>query len=205
MKKYLFLLTLFGFFFVAGCTKDNSTYDVNLTGKVLEIDSDIAIPNMDIKLLELDYNPNTFNATRTTISQTKSDAKGNYQFKYAHNAKYDYEVIAYTTSKNYYDNTQTEPVPDGKNPTVNIAFIVYGWVKIHFKNINPFDDKDEVGCSFGNFIGSKVDTTILKKEGGSKKTVLPIRIWTTRNSLQTYKDIGVIIPPHDTTKLDIFY
>jgi hypothetical protein len=153
----------------------------------------------------LEYNPNSFNATRTTISKTKSDAKGSYQFNYAHNAKFDYEVIAYTASKDYYDNTQTEPVPDGKNPTVNIAFTPFGWLKVHFKNVNPFDERDEVGSAFGGFIGSRVDTTTLLKIEGNKKFVRPVRIWTTRNGIQTFKDIGVITPPHDTTKLDIFY
>ena len=204
MKKYLFLLACFGCL-MAGCVKDNASYDVNLTGKVLEIDSDVPIPNMAVKLLQLEYNPNSFNATRTTIAQTQSDAKGNYQFNYPHNAKYDYEVIAYTPSKDYYDNTQTEIVPDGKNPTVNINFIPFGWVKVHAKNVNPFDDRDELKFYFGTYIGSKVDTTIIFKEGGSKKTILPIRIWTTRNGIQTFKDISLIIPPHDTTKLDVFY
>ena len=204
MKKYLFLLACFGFL-MAQCHKETTSFEATVKGKILEIDSDVPIPNITVKLIELDYDASAWNPPRTVVQKTQSDATGAYQLTYTSVKGRGYEVAAYANSTDYYDNIKTEPVPDGKSSTVNISLIPLGWLKVHFKNVNPFDERDEVGSAFGGFIGNKVDTTIVLQLGGSKKYVRPVRIWTTRNGLQTFKDIGVITPPHDTTKLDIFY
>ena len=204
MKKYLFLFILFSCL-VASCVKDPpTTFEATVKGRVLEVDSEVGIPNMTVKLVEEDYSVSG-TQKRTTLKTVKTDASGNYQFTYTRQTILNYDVVAVNASSDYTQYTQAVLIPDGESNEVNIFLTPYGWIKVRVKNVNPFDDRDEVKFYFGTYYGSRVDTTIIFKEGGSKKNVLPIRVWTTKNSVQTFKDIGLIIPPHDTTKLDIFY
>ena len=206
MKKYLFLLACFGCMLTTSCVKETSqTYEAVVKGRVLEVDSDVGIPNMTVKLVENDYAGTIATPKRTTLQSVKTDALGNYQFNYTAQRIMGYDVVAVNASPDYNEYNQSVLIPDGASNVVNIFLTPFGWIKVHFKNVNPFDEKDEVGCAFGGFIGSKVDTTTILKIEGSRKFVRPVRIWTTRNGIQTFKEIGVITPPHDTTKLDIFY
>jgi hypothetical protein len=204
MKKYLFLLACFGLL-MAQCHKESASYEAVVKGRVLEVDSDVGIPNMTVKLVENDYVGTIVTPKRTTLQTVKTDAQGNYQFSYTGQRIMSYDVVAVNSSPDYNEYNQTVLIPDGGGNAVNIFLTPFGWIKVHFKNVNPFDERDEVGSAFGGFTGSKVDTTIILKIEGNRKFVRPVRIWTTRNGSQTFKDIGVITPPHDTTKLDIFY
>ena len=204
MKKYLFLLVCFGFL-MAQCHKEGTSSEATVKGKILEIDSDVPIPNITVKLIELDYDASAWNPPRTVVQKTQSDITGAYQLTYTSVKGRGYEVTAYANSTDYYDNVKTEPVPDGKSNTVNISLIPFGWLKIHVKNVNPVGEEDVITFNYGIFSGRNVDTSIIVKDASSKKNTHQIGINIRKNGTETSKIIEVIIPPHDTTKLDIFY
>jgi hypothetical protein len=191
---------------LAGCVKDDpSSFEATVKGRVLEVDSEVGIPNMSVKLVEEDYAGTIATPKRTTIQTVKTDATGNYQFSYTRQKIMNYDVVAVNASPNYNEYTQAVLIPDGTSNSVNIFLLPFGWLKLHVKNVNPYDNRDEVKFFYGSCYGSKVDSIIYVKVGGSPKAINDIRIWTTKNSIQTFKDVAVITPPRDTTLLNIFY
>jgi hypothetical protein len=207
MKKFLFLLACFGLL-MAQCHKDNTPQGPTIVeGKILEIDSDVPIANADVFLVEVDATGSIFGPTKnTTIQKMVTDASGNYKFSFQWNKKFTYDVEAQAPTDKYYSDSQSAIFgsDEGKN-VQNVYITPTAWLKLHVKNVNPFDSRDEVKFFYGSCYGNTVDSTIVVKVQGSIKALNTIRIWTTRNSVQTYKDISTIVPPHDTTKLDIFY
>jgi hypothetical protein len=160
---------------------------------------------MTVKLVEGDYSGGGFTPVNTTLQSVKTDAQGNYQFSYKRQYNRTYDAIAVNSSPDYNEYTQAVLIPDGSANVINIFLLPFGWLKLHVKNVNPYDNRDEVKFFYGSCYGSKVDSIIYVKVGGSPKTARDIRIWTTKNSVQTYKDASVITPPRDTTLLNIFY
>jgi hypothetical protein len=204
MKKYLFLLTLFSCL-MASCVKDPpTTFEATVKGRVLEVDSEVGIPNITVKLVEEDY-ALSGSSKRTTLQTVKTDAQGNYQFTYTRQKILNYDVVAVNSSPDYNEYTQAVLIPDGESNVVNIFLNPFGWVKVHVKNVNPFDERDEVKFYYGTFYGTKVDSTFLVKSTANKKYVNTIYIQTTRNSIRSLKEVGLIIPPRDTTLFNVFY
>ncbi len=205
MKKYLFIVVFINFLF-SSCVKEESpTYEATVKGRVLEADSDVGIPNMTVKLVEGDYSGGGWTPKNTTIQTVKTDASGNYQFKYTAQRLMTYDVVAVNASPNYNEYTQSVLVPDGASNVVNIFMSPFGWLKIHVKNINPVGEEDAMEFQYGVFSGRTVDTSVIAKDVGSRKYPLKIGFKTRRNGVETLKIIEVLMPPHDTTKLDIFY
>jgi hypothetical protein len=206
MKKYLFLLTLFGCLMVVSCTKEISpTYEATVKGRVLEADSDVGVPNMTVKLVEDDYTGTIATPKRTTLQSVKTDASGNYKFSYTGKHTNSYDVVAVNASPDYNEYTQSVLIPDGASNVVDIFLSPFGWLKIRIKNINPIGEEDALEFQYGTFVGTKVDTSIIAKDVGSRKYPLKIGVKTRKNGVETSKIISVLMIPHDTTKLDIFY
>ena len=204
MKKYLFLFILFSCL-VASCVKDPpSTFEATVKGRVLEVDSEVGIPNMTVKLVEEDYTP-AGTQKRTTLKTVKTDASGNYQFTYTRQTILNYDVVAVNASSDYNEYTQAVLIPDGASNVVNIFLTPYGWLKVHAKNVNPFDERDIAIFTYETFVGSKVDTTFIVKVGGNRKVLRQLGVRVTKNGVQTSKKIDILTPPHDTTLLNIFY
>ena len=133
MKKYLFLFILFSCL-VASCVKDPpTTFEATVKGRVLEVDSEVGIPNMTVKLVEEDYTP-AGSQKRTTLKTVKTDAQGNYQFTYTRQTILNYDVVAVNASPDYNEYTQAVLIPDGASNVVNIFLSPYGWLKVHAKN-----------------------------------------------------------------------
>ncbi len=204
MKKYLFLLTLFGCFALASCTKDNVSSEASVKGRVLELDSDIGIPNVGVRLVESNYDEDFWNPKRTVIQRTQSDASGNYRFNYTSIVGRSYDVEAYNNFPAAYYSDVVSKLID-KTTTVDLQVTAFARLKIHVKNVNPVGEEDVINFNYGVFSGRSVDTTILVKKAGSNKIADPIGIKIKKNGVETSKIIEVRTPPRDTTKLDIFY
>ena len=207
MKKYLFLLACFGLL-LASCRKDDTPKGPAVVeGKILEIDSDVPIANADVFLVEVDATGSIFGPYKqTTLQQMVTDASGNYKFSFQWNEKFTYDVAARASPDKYYPDLKTALFgrDEGKN-VQNVYITPYTWTKVRIKNTSPFDERDEIKCYYGTYYGSRVDTTVLMRDYGSIKKARSVRIRTTKNSVETFRDIEVKLPPHDTTKLDIFY
>jgi hypothetical protein len=165
----------------------------------------VPIANAQVLLVEVDATGSVFGPYKqTTLQQLETDASGNYKFSFQWNNKFSYNVAARASPDRYYSDWQIVTLDEGKN-VQNVFIRPFAWLKLHVKNVKPFDSRDEVKFLYGSCYGVTVDSTIIVKVPGSIKAVNKIRIWTMKNNIQTYRDVNIVIPPHDTTKLDIFY
>jgi hypothetical protein len=206
MKKYLFLLACFGLL-MAQCHKETPLQTAAIVkGKILEIDSDVPIPNAAVSLIDVDPSGSFWNPKRTTVQKMTSDASGNYQFSFDWLNGHACEVEAQAAADKFYFNTTTAIFSSNSGQNVQNVYITpFAWTMVHIKNISPFDDRDEIKCYYGTYYGRKIDTLILMKDYGNIKKGRSVKIRMTKNGIETFKDIEVPLPPHDTTKLDIFY
>jgi hypothetical protein len=216
MKKHIFVLLVPLLFLMAQCKKEplNAPVPTTVKGKVLEADSDIGLPDINVKLIQLSFSDDFLAPpTKTVVQRTKTDAAGNYSFDYINDyINFAYEVEAYGFPTNYavdpvnrLINRTSSKRGEPQNWVVDLPVRAFGWLKIHVKNVNPFNNRDEVKFAFGTYGGSQVDSTFITKVYGSRTLLQNIRVYVTRNGLETFKDIKMYYPPHDTTKLDIFY
>jgi hypothetical protein len=212
MKKHIFVLLVPLLFMAAGCEKDpnilKKSGDAVFSGKVLETDSDVPIPNAYVELIKIGYTgdfwvPNT----RTVIQNTRTDAQGNYRFFSVRWEIPDgFEARAVALKDKYSDSSKEAFFsPERDQNTQNIYITPWAWLKIHVKNVNPVGREDAFRSSYGIFVGANVDTTVITKTYGSKTLVRYIGMSIIKNGIETSKTIPIITPPHDTTALDIFY
>ncbi|MBP7698997.1 MAG: hypothetical protein KA101_00005 [Saprospiraceae bacterium] len=94
-----------------------------------------------------------------------------------------------------------------RHNTGDIALYPHAWLKVHIKNVNPFDvfDKLELGWVGGSnpIYGSDVDSILIYKLLGNRELSLS---WasTKNNQIYFYKD-SLYLPGHDTTFYEILY
>jgi hypothetical protein len=216
MKKHIFVLLVPLLFSMAQCKKEplNAPVPTTVKGKVLEADSDIGLPDINVKLIQLSFSDDFLAPpTKTVVQRTKTDAAGNYSFDYINDyINFAYEVEAYGFPTNYavdpvnrLVNRTSSKRGEPQNWVVDLPVRAFGWLKIHVKNVNPVGREDRFIFDYGRFAGVNVDTTIVTKVYGSKTLVRYIGMSIIKNGIETGKTIPIITPPHDTTKLDIFY
>jgi hypothetical protein len=153
--------------------------------------------------------------TCTVIDSTKTDKNGYYSFTYKYKGKYDgssFDLRA-NVSDSYYKRGRFETI----GPTdhliwdYNLELIPKAWVKVHIKNVNPFNDADKIGisgltniASDNVFYGSKVDT-LIKSSDNIGNDSLGIGILVTKNKISTFKIKKVYLIGLDTVSCDLFY
>jgi len=100
----------------------------------------------------------------TVIDTLYTDANGRATYNKNVDTGYKYYAEAY--KEGYFDthNSQVDVRPGEKNLTTTIYMYAHSWVKLHVKNVNPFDQTDIIdfnsGCYTYHFIGI-IDTTFL--------------------------------------------
>jgi hypothetical protein len=153
--------------------------------------------------------------TCTVIDSTKTDKNGYYSFTYKYKGKYDgssFDLRA-NVSDSYYKRGRFETI----GPTdhliwdYNLELIPKAWVKVHIKNINPFNDADLVWVSGGwsgalkddRYYGKTVDLFIKKEIIGNDSLGISWDI--TKNNIDYFKTSKVYCPALDTTYFEILY
>jgi hypothetical protein len=147
------------------------------------------------------------------IDSTKTDKNGYYSFTYKYKGKYDgssFDLRA-NASDSYYKRGRFETI----GPTdhliwdYNLELIPKAWVKVHIKNINPFDEADKmvtgsITPSLTYFYGNKVDT-IVKSWDSIGNDTMGIGYTVTKNEISTFKIKKVYLIGLDTVSCDLFY
>ncbi len=89
----------------------------------------------------------------------------------------------------------------------NIILDPFAWIKVHVKNVNPFDDDDHLFTSShgggGAYDGKNIDTTEKHIGTGNRKVEL---YWTiTKNNIKTIHFDSLYLIAHDTVSYEILY
>ena len=89
----------------------------------------------------------------------------------------------------------------------DIPLYPHAWLKVHIKNVNPFDwfDEIELGWISGGFYlyGEGVDTTVIHRLGGNRN--FDASWFVTKNSIWKLYTDTLYLPGHDTTFYEILY
>lgn len=137
-----------------------------------------------------------------------SDANGYYEYVFNHELGYIYSVQAEKTG--YWEVEPTSDFIEGKETEVNLHIYPLAWLKIHVKNVNPFDENDNMqyaggwtGASPQDNFGTGVDFYDIIDVKGNKDisiTWLVIR----NNQMTQYWDT-IYCEGHKTTEYELFY
>ncbi|MBA3283755.1 MAG: hypothetical protein H0U27_01675 [Nitrosopumilus sp.] len=107
--------------------------------------------------------PSGFGTTVIDTLYTDGNGKAFYNKKVDEN--YMYYAEAYKDG--YFDthNQQVDVKPGEKNFTTTIYMYAHSWVKLHVKNVNPYDPFDKINikstCGSFNMIGTSIDTSFI--------------------------------------------
>ncbi len=141
-----------------------------------------------------------------------TDANG----RAANNNKVDENYMYYAEAykEGYFDtrNSQVSVTPGKKNFTTTIYMYAHSWVKLHVKNVNPYDQFDLLRIStsfyYWNFSGVSVDSIILYADYGyefmADFNYIDACV-STKNSIDSTIIFTYTPIPHDTISVEINY
>lgn len=191
------------------CLKDNAQvdHDVVWKGRILENSTNKPIPNADIYLYEHELD-NDFlsNSPRILKNIYKADKDGYYEFTYRDLVKNGYEIQV--SAGKYY--TSNKIASDDRNGVskVDVLLEPYAWIKFHVKNVNPYDENDNIDingdCLNKLLIGRLQDTIYICDQIGNKPTDF---VWWVEknNTITKHRDTIPYLKAHDTTYFEIKY
>ena len=218
--KYLFLSFLIILPLIFSCHKpeDNPTPKdkvpygdgsrTKIEGRVLEYGSLKPIPNALVVLEEEFHMPFTGGGKYYPIDSTYTNADGYYIYDFKHIDKLDDYYFSYQVkvlAPKYFDNNSR--MENGYAHRSDIILDPYAWIKVHVKNVNPFDEKDRIFTSSngggGEYFGTNIDLIEYHRNRGGRLTTI---VWNTKkNNIRTEFSDSIYISPHDTINYEIFY
>jgi hypothetical protein len=206
MKKYLFVLISFSFL-MAQCRKASNNY-IKVSGKVLEFGSNKPIANAKVAIYSED---GAFLGSTWTnlVDSTHTDANGFYSMEKSNIDQGSSFYVAAAANK-YYTFDPTKYIVTGQDVTNNdIVLDPFAWIKVHVKNVNPFNDRDSlllgnvVGTIPMTHVGKNIELNYINKVRGNLR--MEVQWSVGKNSIWKFLTDNVTIPAHDTLKYEILY
>ncbi len=185
-------MVLFG----TGCFKFNEpgvSQNLKWVGHIREKKTNKPIPNATIYLYRSYSIIDTFYAQKD----------GSFSFTYFDDVDDLYLISA--EASNYYRSILHSALGTRTTPHVDIELDPYAWIKFHVKNVNPYDDTDEILVNnLKSLVGTNVDTFLVEESIGNTKFY--ISTWYYKNKIKTVLlDSIANLTPHDTTYFEIKY
>lgn len=209
MKKYTLLIIPL-LFLLTQCRKDNKTTFIKTSGKILEFGSNKPIKNAKVGIYE--EGGEFLGSTWTKlVDTTRTDAAGFYHFDKDNLDKGSSFFISAAAEKYYTYDPNNYLVTKQEVLNNDIVLDPFAWIKVHVKNVNPFDDNDRillgnvVGPSNGamTYIGRNIELNFINKVTGNRDMLAD---WVVRKN-----GIGILhldtikITAHDTLFYEILY
>jgi hypothetical protein len=178
MKKLIFIsLSVLIISFLVSCHKEDPTpTKATVSGKVLQLNSTIPVPNATVYLYESIWSGGLGGGEFTiTKDTTITNSKGEYSFEYTQGKSSEFFVKAY--ADDYYTNNNTRWTIENKNQVRNIIITPYGWISIRVINTPPVKPNDHIEIG-GDWEGQSFiktgfcDSIFTKKIRGNQKTIL---------------------------------
>ena len=208
MKKYTLLIIPL-LLLLTQCHKDKTTY-IKTSGKVLEFGSNKPIKNAKVGIYE--EGGEFLGSTWTKlVDTTRTDAAGFYHFDKDNLDKGSSFFISAVADKYYAYDPNNYLVTGQDVLNNNIVLDPFAWIKVHVKNVNPFNDRDSI--LLGNlvgpanatmiYVGKSVELNFINKIPGNRDMRAT---WTVaKNNIGQYFVDTIKIPAHDTLFYEILY
>jgi len=200
------LVVLFG----TGCFKFNEpgvSQNITWKGRVLERGTNKPLAKAKIYLYSArssGFDPlGGGSGSGSIIDSFYTAANGTYSFTYFDNIDDSYSLKG--VADGYYLGESEGTLGTREDPRTDILLDPYAWIKFHVKNVNPYDDNDEIYIGSSKaIVGSRVDTTFVSQEIGNAK--FSFNNWVIKNKKQlVIKDSINFLPAHDTIFHEILY
>ncbi len=183
-------------------TSPSPNYTTTVTGYTVTTDSLDPIPN-----IVLNINPLAGSYTTPVGGKTvRTDSTGRFEFIYTGPA-YGQIGISFGGNNSYHNLGGYDYITPYTTQTHNIQLQPYGWLKLHVKNVNPWNGDDLLWVGIGNGNGlienGIVDKTVFFKTPGNGKTTIGWGV--TKNGIENIYRDTFYLPGFDTTFYEILY
>lgn len=207
MKKYTILIIPL-LLLLSQCRKDDKTTFIKTSGKVLEFGSNKPIKNAKVGIYE---EGGAFLGSTWTklVDTTRTDATGFYHFDIGDLDKGSSFFISAAADKYYAYDPNNYLVTKQEVLNNDIVLDPFAWIKVHVKNVNPFNDRDSillgnvVGTIPMTHVGKNIELNYINKVFGNRDMQAD---WVVRkNGIGKSFIDSIKIPAHDTLKYEILY
>ena len=209
MKTHNTFLLAIALTAVTACKKD--AQPTTAQGRVTTLGTDTPLAGIAVTLIEDNYGSGVvgsgngrYNGPLKTVY---TDQDGYYRID--HNC---YPGTAYwieaETAQGHFGPIQKQAVYPGHNNTINIPQIPFAYVRLHIKNINPYNVYDNLVYQLdpgggGSYDGPGIDEKTIARTGGNAKVTLYYSY--RKNDIRTSFYDTLFIPAPDTLDYQIFY
>ncbi|MEP7194957.1 MAG: hypothetical protein ABI851_00445 [Saprospiraceae bacterium] len=175
-------------------------------GRVFEFGSNKPLVNCMVVLKEEFHEPFSGGGIYYTIDTTYTDSIGYYVFDFKHMKKdqvYSYSYVVEAIQPLYFSGGNS--MEEGFwNKNRDIILDPYAWIKVHIKNVNPFDEKDYLWLGGGgDYYGININTSEVNIKFGNHSEEF---VWYIgKNGIQVKKSDTVFVAGHDTLTYEILY
>ncbi len=203
-NKYFLLIALF---FALSCNKDTILEKGTVYGTVRDKTTNEGIEGATVYLLShIPSGGFGGGGGSTQLDFTASNADGSFSFQLDYDSELAYTCAA--THDLYFDYGDEFPVLEEIKVGENVDISIYpkGWLSLHVKSINIYDEWDYINLSnaYLSMYGGSVDTTIILNINGNY--TIPVVWFIYDDGLTTGGQTGEIYcPSFDTTYFEILY
>ncbi|MEP7194958.1 MAG: hypothetical protein ABI851_00450 [Saprospiraceae bacterium] len=221
MRTVLFIMSIF---MVLSCHKSEDLSDQDIMpygdgsrtkvdGRVFEYGSNKPLVYCMVILQEEFHEPFSGGGIYYTIDTTYTDSIGYYVFDFKHMKKdqvYSYSYVVEAIQPLYFSGGNS--MEEGFwNKNRDIILDPYAWIKVHIKNVNPFDENDKMATSGpwgggGNnqyHLGVKIDTFEIRRARGNRNEFVCGHWW--KNKIYSIKCDSIFFIGFDTIPYEILY
>ncbi len=206
LKMYLGLIAFSLLISISSCDDNEPVLQpTTVKGQVLEYGTNTPIPYAKVRLLrqEAIWGGGGSTSVYDTLS---TNVNGFYEITFPESANYIYMFDA--IKDGYYElvNPKDDFLPNREN-NMNIILDPLAWLKIHVKNVNPFNDQDYMNINgivnYGPWYGRNIDEAFIKEARGNHENKL---VWfITKDNVNTNHQELIYVPKGDTTLFELFY
>ena len=210
MKNNLITLILFSVLLLSLGSCDDNTPEILphtiVKGRVLEYGTNEPVAGAKVNLLGGEWSlGGSFGSIQDTFL---TDADGYYEFTFKPKEGYIYYLDA--EKEQYWDFIPTLDFSDYKENNLDIVLDPEAYLELHVKNINPFDNNDNIrysgfwsGGAAQDNLGVNIDFFDIKTVRGNRGVHIYWNV--SKNGNSTFYEDTVYCKKHDMTSYEIFY
>lgn len=181
----------------------------SIEGQVLEYGTNKPIENAQVILYKR-VSTGTFSGANMAVDTFLTDATGQYSFIYEGDGNLGLNAFHDTYFNRGNDIYGDHIYSKIENKNIDIILDPYALLELHIKNVNPFDENDNIrydgdwsGGAPQDNLGTNVDFHDIKEVRGNRN--INIIWWVTKNGEKIEHQQNIYCKSHETTQYEILY